>query len=113
MVNVFFLLMIVAQIIAAVSQILLKVSANKEYPSFVRQYLNAFVIGGYGLLMVSMVITILCYDGLGYMAVVVMEPISYILVMIMARFIFKEKVTPFKIAGMVLIIAGIVVFNLG
>ena len=112
MINVFFLLMILSEFIASTSQVLLKLSAQKQYPNFVREYLNALVIGGYTLLVISMMIGIFCYDGLGYMGVVVMEPIAYIIVMFMSRLIFKEKFVPSKIVGMILIISGIVVFYL-
>ncbi|WP_022779677.1 hypothetical protein [Butyrivibrio sp. AE3009] len=108
--NVFFLLMILAELIASTSQILLKKSAEKEYPSFIREYLNALVIGGYGMLMISMIISIFCYDGLGYMGVVVMEPLGYIIVMFLSRLVFKEKFTIRKLIGMVLILGGIAVF---
>ncbi len=108
--NVYFFLMILAELIASSSQMLLKLSAQKEYPSFIREYLNFLVIGGYGLLVVSMIISIFCYDGLGYMGVVVMEPIGYIIVMIMSRVFFKEKFTNRKLLGMCLILGGILVF---
>ncbi len=110
MFNVYFFLMILSELVAATSQVLLKKSAQKEYPSFIREYLNILVIGGYALLVLSMVIGIFCYGGLGYMGVVVMEPIAYILVMFLSRLIFKEKITVSKLMGMVLIIGGIVVF---
>ena len=110
MINVYFLLMILAELIASSSQMLLKLSAGKEYPSFIREYLNVLVISGYGLLVLSMIISIFCYDGLGYMGVVVMEPIGYVIVMFMSRVFFKEKFTPRKFLGMVLIISGIAVF---
>ncbi len=110
MINSYFILMIIAELVASTSQMLLKKSALKTYPSFIREYLNALVIGGYGLLVLSMVISIFCYDGLGYMGVVVMEPISYILVTFMARIFFKEKFTTRKILGMALIITGICIF---
>ncbi|WP_035800906.1 multidrug ABC transporter [Butyrivibrio sp. FCS014] len=110
MINVFFIIMIFAELLASTSQILLKKSAQKEYPSFIREYLNILVIGGYGLLVLSMVLSIFCYGGLGYMGVVVMEPMAYIMVMILSRIVFKEKITPRKIIGVVLILAGIVVF---
>ena len=63
-------------------------------------------------MVLSMVIAIFCYDGLGYMGVVIMEPVAYIIVMFMARVVFKEKITLRKIAGMCLIIGGIAVFYL-
>ncbi len=112
MFNVYFFLMILAELVAAISQVLLKKSAQKEYPSFIREYLNILVIGGYGLLVLSMVMGIFCYGGLGYMGVVVMEPIAYIMVMFLSRVIFKEQITVSKIVGMCLIIGGIVVFYL-
>ncbi len=110
MINIFFIVMIFAELLASTSQILLKKSAQKEYPSFIKEYLNILVIGGYGLLVLSMVLSIFCYGGLGYMGVVVMEPMAYIMVMILSRIVFKEKITPRKIIGVVLILTGIVVF---
>ena len=106
----FFLAMFFGECLASTSQMLLKKSAQKEYPNFIREYLNVLVIAGYGLLVISMVIGIFCYGGLGYMGVVVMEPIAYIIVMVMSRVIFKEKFTRTKIIGGLLIIAGIVIF---
>lgn len=112
MLNPYFLLMIAALLLASVSQILLKKSSMAEHSSFIREYLNARVIGGYALLAVSMVLVIFCYRGLGYMGGVVMEPISYIIVLFLSRFIFGEKITLRKAAGMLLILAGIAVFYL-
>ena len=54
--------MLLAELIASTSQVLLKKSAEKNYPNIVREYLNALVIGGYMLLVLSMVISIFCYD---------------------------------------------------
>ena len=112
MINGYFFLMLFSLLIASTSQVLLKMGAQREYPNIIREYLNPFVIGGYGLLMVSMVLAIVCYSGLGYLGTVVMEPISYIIVMILSRIIFREKITLNKILGMALIIGGIAVFYL-
>ena len=86
--NKYFLLMLLAELIASSSQIFLKMSSKKSYPSAIREYLNCLVIGGYSLLMVSMVITVFAYqkDKLGYMGTVVMEPISYVFVMIFSDY---------------------------
>ena len=108
----FVLLMLLGQLIASVSQILLKKSSQKEYPNFIRQYLNILVIGGYGLLVISMLIAIICYGHMPYMYVVIIEPVGYILVMLLSRLVFKEKITGNKILGMMLILAGIGVFYL-
>jgi multidrug transporter EmrE-like cation transporter len=104
--------MLLGQLIASISQILLKKSSQKEYPNFIRQYLNILVIAGYGLLVVSMLIAIICYGHMPYMYVVIIEPVGYIMVMLLSRFFFKEKITGNKILGMMLILAGIGVFYL-
>ena len=108
----YLILMIMAELIASSSQILLKKSAGRHYSSFLREYLNVLVIAGYGMLAVSMLISIICYGGLGYMNVVVMEPIGYIIVMFLSRIFFKEKITLRKVSGMILLLAGILVFYL-
>lgn len=110
MINIFFFLMLLAELIAASSHMFLKKSASQEHGSVIKEYLNPWVIFGYGLLFLSMIITIFCYDGLGYMGVVVMEPINYIIVMVMARIFFKEKFTKRKMIGVTCIVLGIMIF---
>lgn len=110
MINVFFFAMILAEFLAAASQILLKISAGKKHASFIMEYLNPQVISGYVLLLMSMIIAIFCYKDLGYMGVVVMEPVAYIMVMFLSRIFFKESFTRKKLLGMLLILGGIVVF---
>jgi len=100
------------QILASFSQILLKHSSNKEYDSVIKEYLNIFVILGYALLALSMLIAILCYNGLLYMQVVLMEPIGYVIVMFLSRIFFAEKITIRKLTGMFVIFLGIIVFYL-
>ena len=110
--NPYFLVMLVSELLASTSQILLKKSAMKEHKDFFSEYLNRFVISGYLMLGISMLITIFAYKVLNYMQVIVLEPISYILVMFLSRLTFQEKITGRKCLGMLCIIAGIVVFNL-
>jgi multidrug transporter EmrE-like cation transporter len=70
------------------------------------------VISGYGMLGISMLISVVCYSGLEYMQVVIIEPIGYVIVMFLSRFFFGEKITARKIIGMAILLAGIIVFYL-
>ncbi len=108
----YLILMVFGELVASSSQILLKKSAGKHYSSFIREYLNVLVITGYAMLAFSMLISIICYGGLGYMRVVVMEPIGYIIVMFLSRIFFQERITVRKISGMILLLTGILVFYL-
>lgn len=110
--SIYLLLALIGQIIASFSQILLKKSSGKEYSSFIRQYLNVLVICGYGMLGISMLISVVCYSGLEYMQVVIIEPIGYVIVMFLSRLFFGEKITMRKIIGMGVLLSGIVVFYL-
>ncbi|MDO4514597.1 MAG: EamA family transporter [Lachnospiraceae bacterium] len=108
----YFMLYVTSVVIAAFSQLLLKASANRPHASFMREYLNPFVIGGYGLLVVSMLLTIGAFRGLAYKNGPVIESLGYVLVMLLSRLFFKERLTRRKLAGTALIIAGILVFYL-
>lgn len=105
------LIMICSELIASTSQMFLKKSALIKYDNPIREYLNKFVILGYGMLFVSMMLTIVAYKfSDAYMNVPVLETLGYIFVMILGRIFFGEKITKEKIAGMVLIFLGILVF---
>ncbi|MDO4284204.1 MAG: multidrug ABC transporter [Eubacteriales bacterium] len=107
------LIMVCSETIASSSQMLLKKSAGITYRSRIREYLNGYVICGYGLLFLSMLLTIAAYRfSDSYMNVPVLETMGYILVMILGRIFFAEKITKNKVIGMCLILAGIVIYYL-
>lgn len=99
-------------VVASVSQVLLKKSAQRSYGSVVREYLNGYVICGYGLLFFSMLLTVYAYSGMDYINGPVIESLGNILVLVLSRFVFREKISVRKLAGIACIMAGIVVFYL-
>ena len=109
--NIFYAVGVISVFIASFSQTLLKKSASKAYPNKIREYLNVLDISGYSLLGISMVLTLICYKKIGYMQSVVLEPLSYISVIFFGRLLFSEKISINKILGIILIIAGIIIFN--
>ena len=110
--NGFLLLALLSVVIASFSQVMLKLGAGKTYNSKIREYLNVYVITGYGMLFVSMVITIVAYSHLSYLSVPVVEAVGYVLVPVLSYFIFKEKLTKRKMLGILFILAGIVIYYL-
>ncbi len=106
-------LYILSVTVASLSQILLKKSALKQHDSFLKEYLNPYVIIGYGMLFGSMLLTILAYRGLNYKYGPVIESLGYVLVLLLSRLFFSEKISKRKLMGVGLILAGIVVFYLG
>ncbi|MDE6606331.1 MAG: EamA family transporter [Lachnospiraceae bacterium] len=96
--------------LAAVSQIFLKKSALKEHNGFLREYLNPYVIGGYVLTGISMLLTIFAFRGMEYKNGPIIEALGFVLVMLFGLFVFKEKLTKKKMIGTALILAGIFIY---
>ena len=108
-----FMFLLASQLVAASSQMLLKKSAGIQYSSKIREYLNFFVICGYAMLFVSMLLTTLGYRfSDSYMNVPVLESMGYIFVLLFSRLFFGEKFTRRKLLGVTLIFAGILIYNL-
>ena len=100
--NMYFGILIIGVTVAAFSQILLKIGANRPHVSLIRDYLNVPVI--------SVVCSMIAFRGLDYMSVPLMDALGFVLVPILSRLFFKEGFTTKKIAGIALIVAGMVVY---
>ena len=109
---IYYLIMLLSVTVASLSQILLKKSALKQYDSFIKEYVNLYVIIGYGMLFGSMILTIIAYSGVEFKIVPVMESVGYIIVMILSLVFFQEKITKKKAIGTLLILAGVIIFNM-
>ena len=112
MINKYFLLLIFSVFIASISQILLKISANRKHNSKIREYFNPYVIIAYSIFCFSLILTILALRGLELKNVPIIESTGYIYILFLSRIFLKEKITKYKIGGSFLIILGIIVFNL-
>lgn len=108
----FMFAMLLSVTAAAVSQVLLKKSAMNRYDSVIKEYLNLYVLSGYGLLFCSMLLTIYAYSGMDYKNGPVIESLGNVIVLVLSYFIFKEKISVKKLVGIVCIMAGIVIFNM-
>ena len=105
------LLVIVSVLAAAGAQMLLKQGARKEYPTFLRQYLNPWVIGGYGIMGASLLLNIFCLShGVQVKEVSTIESLSYLFVPALSWLLFKENITWKKAGAIAVIMAGVAVF---
>lgn len=108
----YFGLYLLSVIVASFSQILLKKSAQTAHASWLREYLNPWVILGYGMLFVSMLLTILAFRGIEYKNGAIIESLGYVLVILLSRLFFGEKITRQKLLGTGCILAGMVIYYL-
>lgn len=99
--------------VSAVSQVLLKKSAQREHGSALKEYLNPRVIFAYTLFVLTTLMTIYAYKGIPLSYGPILETTSYIFVTFFGVTIFHEKMGPKKILALALIIVGIIIYSLG
>ena len=109
---VFSCIMVLSAFISSVSQIMLKKSAKKTYPSRIREYLNPLVITAYALFFGCTLLSLYALKVVPLSFAPILEASGYIFVTIMSYLILKEKLTKRQVAGMILIAAGIAVSSL-
>ena len=112
-VNPYIFLVLAAVILGAVSQILLKKAAKKQHVSVLQEYVNPWVMGGYALLVIATILNVLAFSGgIELKSVAVLETLGFVLVMLLSKVIFGEKITRRKLIGNIMIIVGIIVFHI-
>ena len=108
----FALIFVAGVFISSVSQILLKKSAEREYPSKIREYLNVRVILSYMIFFGATLCTILAYTRIALSLGPILESSGYIFVAVLSRLFLKEKISLKKMIGLSIIIIGIVIYAL-
>ena len=110
--NSYVIILVVSVLISTCSQILLKKASNIEYSSKLKEYLNWRVIVGYGIMVLSTILTIIAFKGLDYKNGPIIESLGYIFILFLGNWFLDEKITAKKIIGNALILLGIAVFYL-
>ncbi len=109
---VYSLIMVSGSLIAAISQIMLKKSAEKKYHSKLREYLNPLVMIAYGLFFGTTFISMYALKVVPLSMAPVLEASGYIFVAVLSYFFLKEKMTKKQLIGMGFILIGIVIYSL-
>lgn len=110
--NRYIILILVMVFISAISQVMLKISANQTHKSKIREILNPLVIGSYGIFFMVMIINTILLKYIDLKFIPVVESTGYIYILILSALILKEKITKKQVLGNIIIIIGIIIFNL-
>lgn len=97
--------------ISAISQVMLKKAALKEYDNKIKEYLNPLVIFAYVLFVGTTFLSIFAYKEIPLSMGPVLEATSYLYVTFFGVKIFGEKINRQKIIGLLFIISGICVYS--
>lgn len=99
--------------LAAVSQLLLKIVAEKNKKNVgLQKLLDIRVILAYGMLLSTIFMNMIAMRYMPYKYTPVLATISYVFVLLLSYFVLKERINKRQFFGTLLIFAGIVVFNL-
>ena len=106
------LIMIGGTFLTAISQILLKQSANKQYKSALYEYLNWRVILSYGIFFGVLLLNTYAFTKVDLKYGAVIDTLSYVFVMLLSWLLLREKFSKGKLIGNLLIMAGVFVYTL-
>mgnify|MGYP003226808154 CR=1 FL=1 len=106
------ILMLICTMFSAVSQILLKQSANEEHASALREYLNWRVIVAYLIFGSVLLLNTYAYTQVDLKYGPVLDTFTYVFVLLLSFGVLKEKVSKGKLIGNLIIILGVLVYTL-
>lgn len=110
--RLFMLMMLGGTFFSAISQVLLKQSANKVYKNPIREYLNWRVITAYGIFFGVLLLNTYCFTKVDMRYGPVIDTAAYIFVLLFSWLILKEKITKRKIIGNLIIVLGILIYTI-
>ncbi|MCD7867808.1 MAG: EamA family transporter [Clostridiales bacterium] len=105
-------LMFLGTFFTAISQILLKQSANRTWKNPLSEYLNVRVIVAYAFFFGVLLLNTWAYTKVDMKYGSIIDTCSYIFVMLLSRWILKEHFSRGKLIGNLVILTGIFLYTL-
>ena len=102
--------MVFGVFIASLAQVLLKKSAQAGHENTIREYMNARVILGYGMMIFATFCSVFAYRMVPISLGMVLDATGYIFVTFFGFYIFKETVTKRRFVALTLVVSGILVY---
>jgi len=106
------MILFVATIFSAGSQVLLKQSAKRKYKSWIYEYLNWRVITAYAIFFGVLLANTYAYTHVELKYGPVIDTFTYVFVMLFSFVLLKEKFTKGQLIGNLIIIAGVLIYTL-
>ena len=110
--NRYILLMFGLTFFSAFSQLLLKLSSNEKHETQIQEYLNSKVITAYIIYAAVLLLNTWAYTKVSLKYGPVIDTFTYVFVLLLSVSVLKEKVSGWKLAGNLLIIAGVLLYTL-
>lgn len=108
----YYMILVGSTVFTAISQLLLKRSAQKTYKSWVYEYLNWRVILAYFIAFSVLFLNTYAFTRVELRYGAVIDTLTYVFVMILSYFLLKERFNRGQLVGNLFIIAGVLIYTL-
>lgn len=108
----YYIIMLMGVVIAGFAQVLLKKSAKRQYSTWLRQYMNIYVIAGYFIMIVSTICTVIAMKKVPLITTPIWNSMGIILAALFGKMFFAEKIGKKKMLGLIFVIIGIILFSI-
>ena len=108
----YYIIIYTAVFLAAAGQILLKLGAGAEGIDLGLIRINAWVIGGLGAMVASMLLSVRALSVIPLRDMAFILPAVYVLVPVFSALLLKERMGKKNLYGTLLMISGIILFNI-
>lgn len=113
--NIYYISIILAIIFTGVAQIILKKGAitAKHQSNLVLSYFNIHSIIAYIIFGLVTLLTLFALKQVLVKEMAMLLPINYVIVPVLSRIILKEHISRKQTQGIIIVVVGIIFFNLG
>lgn len=108
----YYLIALAAVLLTALSQILMKLGARNAGSIAWRIYLNGYTVTAYIILVVVTLLNLYAFKQIPLKTGVALLPVTLLLVVFFSHWLLQERLTKKQIRGAIVILIGLVVFNL-
>lgn len=112
MINWYLVLLFSCTLFSAISQLLLKRSADMEHENWIREYVNWRVITAYTIYAAVLILNIWAFTKVDLKYGAVIDTFTYVFVMLLSMTFLHEHIPKGRIIGNIIIMAGVLIYTL-
>jgi drug/metabolite transporter (DMT)-like permease len=110
--SLFFLLILTIIILTSIGQVLLKIGSISSNNSLIKIFTHPASLVGYMIFAIVAYLSIDAIKEIELKFFFAVTSLTYIIVLFFSHIFLHEKITKYKIMGVILITVGVIVFNL-
>lgn len=97
-------------LLSCISQVILKLEANKPHATKMSEIVNKGVFLGYTIFLTITLVNVFMYRYVEFNLILVIESLAYVFVPLISYKVFKEKLNKKQLIGLMIIVAGVIMY---